>query len=84
MLQFHFNWKTVSVIAGLTVWNFYFQMFEQTIKSDQIIQFLRHLLRCIQGDMLLIWDRLPAHRSSLFATKKVGSRPNTCRPTRRN
>ncbi|MFL6450420.1 MAG: IS630 family transposase, partial [Bryobacteraceae bacterium] len=65
VLQFHFNWKTLSVIAGVTVWNFYFEIFEQAIKSEQIIEFLKHLLRCIEGDILLIWDRLPAHRSKI-------------------
>src|SRR5450432_687572 len=63
VLQYHFNWKTLSVIAGVTLWNFYFQIFEQSIKSEQIIEFLQHLLRYIDGDILLIWDRLPAHRS---------------------
>jgi transposase len=65
VLQFHFDWKTLSVIAGLTVWNFYFQIFEETIKSEQVIEFLKHLLRYIPGDILLIWDRLPAHKSKL-------------------
>jgi transposase len=59
-----FNWKTLSVIAGVTLWNFYFQIFEQTIKSEQIIEFLK-LLRYIDGDILLIWDRLPVHRSQV-------------------
>jgi transposase len=53
----------LSVIAGVTLWNFYFQIFERTIKSEQIIEFLKHLLRYIPGDILLVWDRLPAHRS---------------------
>ena len=53
----------MSVIAGVTLWNFYFQIFERAIKSEQIIEFLKHLLRYIPGDILLIWDRLPAHRS---------------------
>lgn len=65
MLQFHFNWKTLSIIAGLTIWNFYFQMFEKSIGSEQVIEFLKHLLRHIPGDLLLVWDRLPAHRSRL-------------------
>ena len=47
------------------MWNFYFQIFEETIKSEQVIEFLKHLLRYIQGDILLIWDRLPAHKSKL-------------------
>jgi len=65
VLQFHFNWKTLSVIAGVTVSNFYFQIFEEAIKSEQIIEFLKHLLRYIDGDILLIWDHLPAHRSKI-------------------
>jgi transposase len=65
VLQFHFNWKTLSIIAGLTFWNFYFQMFEKSIGSEQVIEFLKHLLRHIPGDLLLVWDRLPAHRSRL-------------------
>jgi transposase len=65
VLQFHFNWKTLSVIAGLTIWNFYFQIFEQAIRSEQIIEFLKHLLRYIQGNILVIWDRLPAHKSAV-------------------
>ncbi len=55
----------MSVLAGLTIWNFYFQIFERSIQSEQIIEFLKHLLRYIPGDILLIWDRVPAHRSRL-------------------
>ena len=51
------------MIARVTLWNFYFQIFERTIKSEQIIEFLEHLLRYVPGDILLIWDRLPAHGS---------------------
>ena len=51
----------MSVIAGVTFWNFYFQIFEQSIKSEQIIEFLQHLLRYIPGNLLVVWDRLPAH-----------------------
>jgi transposase len=36
---------------------------QRAIRSAQIIEFLKHLLRYIPGDILLIWDRLPAHRS---------------------
>jgi transposase len=65
VLQFHFNWKTVSVIAGVTFGNCYFEIFEEAIKSEQVIEFLKHLLRHIQGGIRLIWDRLPAHRSGM-------------------
>ena len=65
MLQHHFNWKTLSLIAGLTMWKFYFELFEDSIKGEHVIVFLRHLLRCIEGKLILVWDGLPAHRSKL-------------------
>ena len=63
MLQYHFNWKTLSVIAGITLWNFYFRLYPGAIRAPQVVAFLKHLLRHIPGKLLLVWDRLPAHRS---------------------
>jgi hypothetical protein len=59
----HFNWQSLSLIAGLTVWNFYFELFTETIKSPHIVLFLEHLQRAIPGKLLVIWDGLSAHRS---------------------
>ena len=67
MLQYHFNWKTISVAAGMTLWNFYFQIFPKAIAKEEVVQFLGHLLRHLAGPLLIIWDRLPAHRSHLVA-----------------
>jgi transposase len=63
VLQYHFTWKTLSVIAGITYWNFYFRLFPGAIRSPQIIEFLTHLQRHIPGKLLIVWDGLPAHRS---------------------
>jgi transposase len=60
VLQYHFTWKTLSVIAGITFWNFYFRLFPGAIRSPQIIAFLTHLLRHIPGKLLIVWDGLPA------------------------
>lgn len=65
MLQYHFNWHMLSVIAGVTWWNFYFQLHPGAIKAPQVVEFLRHLLRHLRGKVLIIWDGLPAHRSAL-------------------
>jgi DDE superfamily endonuclease len=65
MLQYHFNWKTLSAIAGVTWWNFYFRLFPGAIRSPQIIEFLSHLLRHIPGKLLIVWDGLPGHRSRM-------------------
>ncbi len=65
MLQFHFNWKTLSAIAGVTWWNFYFRLFPGAIRSPEVVIFLTHLLRHIHGNVLVIWDGLRQHRSRL-------------------
>lgn len=65
VLQHHFNWDNLAVIAGLTLWNFYFRMYPGSIKAAQVVDFLGHLLRHLPGKLLVIWDGLPAHRSKL-------------------
>jgi transposase len=66
VLQYHFRWKT-SVAAAMTLWNFYFQIFEKAIAKEQVVEFLANLVQQIAEPMLIIWDRLPAHRSRLVA-----------------
>ena len=63
MLEYNFNWKTLSVVAGLTVLNFYFRLYAGSVKGPQVVGFLRALVRHIPQPLLLVWDRLPAHRS---------------------
>lgn len=65
MLQYHFNWKLLSAMAGITWRQFYFRLFPGSIRGPQVIEFLTHLLRHIPGQLLVIWDGLPAHRSRL-------------------
>ncbi len=65
MLFHHFNWKNLSLIAGLTVWNLYFELFPETIRAPHVVVFLQHLLRRIPGRLLIVWDGLPAHRARL-------------------
>jgi len=63
VLQYSFNWKCLSAMAALTIWNFYFRLFAGSIKAPQVIEFLQHLQRHIGGRLLIIWDGLPVHRS---------------------
>lgn len=65
MLTFNFNWKSVSVIAGLTRRNFYFQLHPGAIKSAQVIGFLQALHRQLPGKILLLWDGAASHGSRL-------------------
>jgi transposase len=60
-----FNWKSLSIIGGLALWRFYFQIHKGSIKSPQVIEFLRHLRRHIPGKLLILWDGAPIHRSLL-------------------
>jgi transposase len=65
VLQYHFHWKTISVAGGLTLWNFYFQIFDKAVGKEETIIFLAHLLEHLRRPLLVVWDRLPAHRSKL-------------------
>jgi transposase len=65
VLQYHFNWHQLSVIAGVTFYRFYFRLFPGSIKGPQVIEFLTALKRQIKRKLLVIWDGLPAHRSRL-------------------
>jgi transposase len=53
------------VIAGITWWNFYFRLHSGTINSERVIEFLEQLMKHLPGKILIVWDRLTAHRSVL-------------------
>jgi hypothetical protein len=65
VLQYHSHGKTLSVIAGITWWNFSFKLFPETVQAPQIIEFLEHLMRHLRRPMLVMWDGLPGHRGTL-------------------
>lgn len=65
MLQYRFNWKQLAVIAGVSHWRFYLRLFPGTIKSPQVIEFLKALQTTIARPLLIIWDGMQAHRSKL-------------------
>lgn len=53
------------MIAGLTYTSAYFRLHEGSIKSPQIVEFLKALVKQIKRPLLIIWDGLKAHRSRL-------------------
>src|ERR1700688_4153327 len=55
----------MSAIAGLSFFNFYFQLVDGTIKSQQVIDFLGHLRRYLRRPLLIVWDGLSAHKSKI-------------------
>jgi transposase len=62
-----FNWKSLSIVGGLALWRFYFQIHTGSIKSPEVVGFLKHLRRHIRGRILIIWDGAPIHRSALVS-----------------
>src|SRR5271165_3082896 len=65
VIQFHFNWKQLSMIAGLTIAHCVFRLYEGAIRSAQIVEFLKALRRHLKMRLLIVWDGLRAHRSRL-------------------
>jgi len=55
----------LSVAAALTLLNSYFRIYAGTIKKEQVVDFLKALVRHLDQPLLIVWDRLPGHRSRL-------------------
>jgi transposase len=57
-------WKHLSMISAITPDGRLFTMTrEDAFDGEAVVRFLKHLLRYISGKLLVVWDRLPAHRS---------------------
>jgi transposase len=52
-------------VAGVTFWNFYFQLHPGSIRAAQVVEFLDALRRQIRKPLLVVWDQLATHRSRL-------------------
>jgi transposase len=57
------SWDHLSLIAAITPQGkLYVMIQDRAFKAADLVRFLRHLLRHIEGKILLIWDGLPAHQ----------------------
>jgi hypothetical protein len=70
---------------------FCFRMCPGSIKVEQVVDFLGHLLRHLPDKLLVVWDGLPAHRSELvqaFVAQQQGrlwlERQSTSAPAAKN
>ena len=63
ILEFNFNWKRISAIAGVSFCELWFALHEGTIRAPQVIEFIKQLQARIGQKLLLIWDGLSAHGS---------------------
>lgn len=64
-------YRKVSAIGGLSIsparrrLGWYLQFHPNiSIRQEQVIAFLRHLLRHLRGPVIVVWDRLNAHRGA--------------------
>ena len=68
VIQYHFNWDHLSVIAGLTRWNCYFRMYQGAINRFLVVEFLKALVRCQEEPKFpQIWESKiphPVHASA--------------------
>jgi transposase len=62
-LRESFNWKSLSIIGGLSLKRFCFQIHKGSIKSPQVVEFIKHLQRHLRARLLIIWDGAAIHRS---------------------
>jgi transposase len=65
VIQFHFNWKHVSAVAGLTRSNFLFRLHDGAVKSAQIVEFLKGLRAHLKRKLLIVWDGAAQHKSRI-------------------
>jgi transposase len=63
ILEFNFNWKRISAMAGVSFCELWFALHEGTIRAPQVIEFVKQLQARIGQKLLLIWDGLSAHGS---------------------
>ena len=50
----------------MTLWNFYFQIHPGSIKSEQVVGFLKALQRHLSVPLLILWDGATIHRSKVI------------------
>jgi transposase len=62
ILHARLSWDHLSAIGALTLTgHWYMGVQGRAFRSQDIVRFLKHLLRHIAGKLLVLWDRLPAH-----------------------
>jgi DDE superfamily endonuclease len=60
ILEFNFNWKRISAIAGVSFYELWFALHEGTIRAPQVIEFVQQLRARIGKKLLLVSRRAAA------------------------
>jgi transposase len=63
IVQFHFNWHQLSLIAGMHFTGVCFRLHEGSIAKLQVADFLKALLAHFRRRLLIVWDSSRPHRS---------------------
>jgi len=65
VIEHNFNWERLSAIGGITLQGkLYFRVHEGSIRKEQVIEYLRQLLRHIRRHhIVLLWDGSAPHRA---------------------
>ena len=69
IVQHRFNWKRLNALGTLlcepdgSAPDLLLHLQPETIKEEAVIAYLKALHRQVPGQVVLLWDRLPAHRS---------------------
>lgn len=65
VVQFHFNWDHISVIAGMHLQGACFRIHEGAVKKEQVVEFLKALRAHFRQPLLILWDGARPHHSRL-------------------
>lgn len=64
MITHRSSWPKFSAISGVTTDGRLLMMVRQgTIAAEQVLVFVKHLLRHLRGRLILIWDNLNTHKA---------------------
>lgn len=65
IVQFHFNWHQLSLIAGMHFSGLCFRLYDGAIAKEEVVEFLKALHAHFRQPLLIIWDNSKPHRSIL-------------------
>lgn len=66
ILMHNFDWSTCSIISAITPeGGFHYKLYMGSIKKEQVLGFLKHLLSRVKENILLFWDGLPPHKAGI-------------------
>jgi hypothetical protein len=79
ILHEHLSRDHLSTMSGITLeGKLYMLEQERAFKGEDVVRFLKHLMRQIPGKLLVIWDGSPIHRGQAVKEYLAGGRLLGC------